>query len=388
MHLPFAPSEPATLGIEWELGLVDRQTGVLQPLSDRIVDRVVAPSEQRPYSVSGEFMLNTIELITGVCRTVDQGLDQLAAAGREALKHAQAENLLLYSQGTHPFASPQQETVAPQQRYQRMLDRTQWWGQQMVIYGVHVHVGLPSSDAAMPAINQLINYYPHLLALSASSPYWESQDTGYVSQRTLIFQQLPTSGLPFQFEQWSGFESVVSDLIKIGMVDDVTECRWDVRPVPRLGTVEMRICDGVSTLKEIGALAALTQCLVAEVITPESDRDTPVEIMAPWFVQENKWRAARYGLDAIVIINAAGDEQLVTEHLMETINRLEPVAHRLGCHTQLGWVEDLIRSGGPAAQQRRIAQRGDSGRAPDVADLARVVLDAAGRTEHSLLNWG
>src|SRR5690625_5948495 len=121
-----------------------------------------------------------------------------------------------------------------------MLDRTQYWGQQMLIFGVHTHIGLDHVAKAMPAVNYLIQYYPHMLALSASSPFWGGYDTGYASQRTLLFQQLPSTGLPFQFHDWSDYEHVVGDLFKVGMVDDVTEVRWDIRPVPRFGTVEQR----------------------------------------------------------------------------------------------------------------------------------------------------
>lgn len=156
----------------------------------------------------------------------------------------------------------------------------------MLIYGVHAHIGLDHVNKAMPALNHLIKYYPHMLALSASSPYWVGYDTGYASQRTLLFQQLPTSGLPFQFHQWSDYERVVEDLHTVGMVDDVTEIRWDIRPVPRFGTVEQRVCDGVSTLQQVGAITALTQCLVHEVVGGDVDALEHVDILQPWYVQE------------------------------------------------------------------------------------------------------
>src|SRR5699024_2286827 len=183
----------------------------------------------------------------------------------------------------------------------------------------HAHIELVDVGKAMPAVNQLIQYYPHLLAFSASSPYWGGYDTGYVSQRTLLFQQLPTSGLPFQFHHWAEYEQVVADLLHVGVVDDVTEVRWDVRPVPRFGTVEQRICDGVATLQEVGAITALTQCLVHEAVGGDAHAVADAQIMPPWFVQENKWRAARYGLEAIVIIDSAGTERLVTDHLEQVI---------------------------------------------------------------------
>jgi carboxylate-amine ligase len=152
-----------------------------------------------------------------------------------------------------------------------------------------------------------------------------------------------------------------------GVIDTISEIRWDIRPVPALGTIEMRICDGLATLEEVGAIAALTQCLVDEFSTTLDNGGT-IPTMPPWHVQENKWRAARYGLDAIIILDAAGKEQLVTDHLLETLNRLEPVAAKLGCPDELADVEKIIRRGAGYQRQRRVA-------AENGGNLQAVVLD-------------
>lgn len=385
VRLDFAKSAQSTVGIEWELGLVDAATGQLRNVGDEILGKLDVPSSE-PFQIVGEFMLNTLELVTGVCHTVNEGLDQLATAGRQLLNVATAENMTLFSQGTHPFAIALDETISSGHRYQKMLDRTQYWGQQMLIFGVHAHIGLDHVAKAMPAVNQLIQYYPHLLALSASSPFWGGYDTGYASQRTLLFQQLPTSGLPFQFQDWADYVGVVEDLLHVGVVDDVTEVRWDIRPVPRFGTVEHRVCDGVSTLEQVGAITALTQCLVHEAVGGPADEVAQLEIMPPWFVQENKWRAARYGLDAIIIIDSSGTEQLVTEHLEDALNRLEPVADELGCTRELGWVEDMIRAG-TAATRQRVQTGAEFGQKVDQAKLANLVLHSAAKTADSLTGW-
>ena len=385
MHLEFAKSAQSTIGVEWELGLVDPVTGELRNVSDDILGKLETPDDE-PFQVVGEFMLNTVELVSGVCQTVSEGLDQLATAGRHLLDVAAEEHLTLFSQGTHPFANALDEQISSGWRYQKMLDRTQYWGQQMLIYGVHTHVGLNDVAKAMPAVNQLIQYYPHLLALSASSPFWGGYDTGYVSQRTLLFQQLPTSGLPFQYHDWSDYERVVADLLRVGVADDVTEVRWDIRPVPRFGTVEQRVCDGVSTLQQVGAITALTQCLVHEAVGADADALHQIEILPPWYVQENKWRAARYGLDAIVIIDARGTELLVTDHLKHVLNRLEPVAAELGCSRELGWVEDMISSDTAAARQRTRVES-TFGMRVEQTKLASLVLDSAAETTTSIRTW-
>jgi carboxylate-amine ligase len=172
----------------------------------------------------------------------------------------------------------------------------------MMIYGVHVHVGVPSRDAVLPLLDAMLCHYPHLQALSASSPFWAGVDTGYTGNRALMFQQLPTAGLPFQFETWPEYEAYVDDNLVTGVIDDISELRWDIRPSPQLGTLEVRVCDGVPTLLEVGALTALTHCLVVEM--GERLRDgLPLPRLAPWHAQENKWRAARYLTDAIVIVD-------------------------------------------------------------------------------------
>ena len=385
MRLKFAQSAQSSIGIEWELGLVDAATGQLRNVGDDILAKLNLSEE--PYTIVGEFMQNTLELVTGVCDTVDEGLSQLAAAGRHVLEVIGSENLALFSQGTHPFAIGLDERISTGDRYQKLLNKTQYWAYQMLIYGVHTHIGLDHVAKAMPAVNYLIQYYPHLLALSASSPFWGGYDTGYASQRTLLFQQLPSTGLPFQFHDWSDYERVVGDLINVGVADDVTEVRWDVRAVPRFGTVEQRVCDGLATLEQVGATAALTQCLVHEVVGGDADTVTDISILPPWFVQENKWRAARYGLEAEVIIDSAGAQMPVTEHLELVLNRLEPIAEKLNCVRELGWVEDMIRSDTSAARQRA-ETHSVFGQPVAQEKLAGLVLDSAAETGQSIRDWG
>jgi carboxylate-amine ligase len=226
----------------------------------------------------------------------------------------------------------------------------------MLIWGVHVHVGMPEVSRVMPVLSSLLNHYPHFQALSASSPIWAGVDTGYASNRALMFQQLPTAGLPFQFETWSEFEGFAHDQLTTGVIEDLSEIRWDVRPAPHLGTLENRVCDGVSTLPELAALTALMHCLVVDLDTRVAAGET-LPTMPPWHVQENKWRAARYGLDAVVILDAAGHERLVTDDLADLLTRLEPVADRLGCVEELRSVETIPRAGAAYQRQREVAER-------------------------------
>ncbi|MCG2621706.1 glutamate--cysteine ligase [Arthrobacter sp. I2-34] len=373
MNIDFAPSARSTLGVEWELALVDRRTGELVSVAQDVLQDLkshhpeLKDDDEHPH-VKQELLLNTVELVTGICTSVEQAKDELAGGLASVRTATDPMGVELFCAGSHPFAAPRSQPVTDKERYAKLIDRTQWWGQQMVIYGVHVHVGLDHRDKALPVMDGLINYFPHFQALSASSPYWGGEDTGYASQRALMFQQLPTAGLPFQFPSWASYEDYVQAMVTTGVIDVISEIRWDIRPVPRLGTIEMRVCDGMATLEEVGAVAALTQCLVEEFSTV-LDEGWAIPTMPPWHVQENKWRAARYGLDAIVILDAAGKEMLVTDHLREhVLNRLEPVARRLGCSKELADIEGILQRGAGYQRQRRIAAENDD-------DLRAVVLD-------------
>ncbi|MHA7305370.1 glutamate--cysteine ligase [Arthrobacter sp. TMN-49] len=359
MKIDFAKSEQSTLGLEWEIALVDHETGELDARANDVFNNIFAAhpevmdNGEHPH-IKGEMLQNTVELVTGICHTVSEGKEDLRRNLNILREAATPLGLDLLSAGTHPFSNPSTQAVTDKERYAKLVDRTQWWGSQMLIYGVHVHVGLDHVAKAMPVLDGLVNYFPHFQALSASSPYWKGEDTGYASQRALMFQQLPTAGLPFQFPDWAAYESYVQDMFTTGVIDATNEIRWDIRPVAGLGTIEMRICDGMSTLEEIGAIAALTQCLVEDFSNTLDDGGT-IPTMPPWHIQENKWRAARYGMDAIIILDAAGKEQLVTEHTMELLNKLESVAARLGCSEELASVEKIITNGASYQRQRAVA---------------------------------
>ncbi|BAS10123.1 carboxylate-amine ligase Arth_2891 [Arthrobacter sp. Hiyo4] len=372
MKIDFASSKQSTLGVEWELALVDGQTGELASVANEVLSGVVAKhpelneDDEHPH-IKQELLLNTVELVTGICETAAEAKEDLSRSLAAVREITDPMGVEVFCAGSHPFSPPQLQPVTDKARYAKLIDRTQWWGRQMVIYGVHVHVGLDRREKALPVLDGLVNYFPHFQALSASSPFWGGEDTGYASHRALMFQQLPTAGLPFQFPSWDEYESYVQDMFTTGVIDTLSEIRWDIRPVPNLGTIEMRICDGLATLEEVGAIAALTQCLVDEFSTTLDNGGT-IPTMPPWHIQENKWRAARYGMEAIIILDAAGNEQLVTDHLLETLNRLEPVAAKLGCPDELADVEKIIRRGAGYQRQRRVA-------AEHGGDLQAVVLD-------------
>lgn len=364
MHIDFHASAAPTLGVEWEFAMVDRETRDLVNTASDLVD-LAAGRLDRPEALHKELLRNTIEVVSGVCGTVGEAVADLSETLRVVLPAAAELGLDLLGAGSHPFADWSEQQLTEGHRYEELINRTQWWGRQMLIWGVHVHVGMPERDRVMPVLASMLTTYPHLLALSASSPVWAGVDTGYASNRALMFQQLPTGGLPFTFDTWAQFEACIADQTTTGVIDSMSDVRWDLRPAPHLGTIEHRVCDGVSDVRELAALTALIHCIVVDLDTRLAAGET-LPTMPPWHVQENKWRAARYGLDTIVILDDRNRERLVTDDLADLLERLTPVARRLDCEAELRSVADIPVRGASYQRQRAVAQ--ESG-----GDLVAVV---------------
>lgn len=377
MKIDFAPSERSTLGIEWEVAMVDRTTGDLVSVATEVLTALQGPDGEPHPQITNELLLNTVELVSGVHHRVSDAVDDLQGQLAEVRAITDPLDVELMCAGSHPFGQWYDQEVTDKERYHKLIDRTQWWGRNMMIWGIHVHVGIDAAEKALPIVDSLLNYYPHLQALSASSPFWGGVRTGYASNRALMFQQLPTAGLPYQFGAWANYEEYVDDLIRTGVISDHSEVRWDIRPSPKWGTVEMRACDGLSSPEEIGAVAAFIQCLVDDM-SERLDAGEDLPTMQPWYVRENKWRAARYGMDAEIILNAAGDEELVTDAVRRELARLAPVAERLGCSNELGNVELILSQGASYQRQLAVAEANGGSLQAVVSSLTRELRHGLG----------
>jgi carboxylate-amine ligase len=380
MEISFAPSDRSTIGIEWEIALVERSTGDLINVAGEVLEALKHEDGSDHPQITGELLLNTVELVTTVHTSVSDAVADLTAQLAEVRSITDPLDVELICAGTHPFAQWYDQSVTDKERYHKLIDRTQWWGRNMMIWGIHVHVGIEDRDKVLPLLNGLLTYYPHLQALSASSPYWAGVNTGYASNRALMFQQLPTAGLPVQFATWAEYEAYVDDLKVTGIIDDHTEVRWDIRPSPQWGTLEMRACDGLSTAEEIGAVAALIHCLV-EWMSERLDRGEELTVLQPWFVRENKWRAARYGLDAEIILDPQGRERLVTDDIRDLLVTLAPVAERLDCVAELNQVGLILELGSSYQRQLRVAEANGG-------SLQAVVASLASELRHGLSATG
>ncbi|KJQ52965.1 Carboxylate-amine ligase YbdK [Microbacterium sp. SA39] len=365
VKLEFASSARSTVGIEWEIMLADPVSGDLVGRAPELLDALEAESESERHTVTGELLTNTIEVTSGIGDSVAHAIDDIANAITAVRTATDPAGIELLSAGSHPFAQWYDQQVTDKTRYHKLIERTQWWGRNMMIWGIHVHIGVEDQRKVFPIINALSGFLPHLQSLSASSPYWAGERTGYASNRALVFQQLPTAGLPWPLREWSEYESYLDDMVRTGVMADATEVRWDIRPAPRWGTIEVRACDGMSTLPELAAVTALTQVLV-EHFSRQLDEGRSLPEMPAWFHRENKWRAARYGLDARVIVDADGTQRPVREHLAEVLEELAPVALELGCLRELSSNATTLENG--ASYERQLVMANATG-----GDLAAVV---------------
>ena len=363
MRIPFESSATSTLGVEWELQLVSSATRQLTSGASEILAEL-SPGGEHP-TAKHELLESTIEVITGICSTVAEATADLAGTIAQLRPLVEARDLKLMCAGTHPLTDWATQTISPSPRYAKLVEDMQWLARQLQIFGVHVHVGVRSPEKVIPIVNALTAYVPHLLALSASSPYWIGHDTGLASARSKVFEGLPTAGLPYQLGGWDEFERYMETLLSTGTIGSIKEVWWDIRPHPTFGTVELRICDGLPTMQEIGMVAALSQCLVDQ-LDRELDKGYTLPTPKGWVVRENKWRAARYGLDATII--RGEDEQTVPvrDALRELVHDLGPTSQRLGCVEELAAVEAQLETGASYQRQRAVAAAHDG-------DLTAVV---------------
>lgn len=359
------PGSGPTVGIEYELALIDSE-GQLVNRAQAVIDAaspMLAKGEAEVPRLEREFLANTVEVVTGVCDTIPQAMKQIRGGVRAVAEAAEGEGLAVWSAGSHPFAQWEDQEVSDKGTYSEIIERTQFWGRQMLIWGLHVHVGVSEQRRVWPIINALMVKFPHLLALSASSPAWNGVDTGYASNRTMLYQQLPTADIPYTFRSWAEYEDYMEQQGRSGVTSHTGSMHFDIRPAVEYGTVEVRVCDAPASLDDVESIAALIHALVVfydkrlgEYIDAHGPDVSDEELfgvlpsLPHWHNAENKWRAARYGLDALVIADRDVREVGVREDLAALVEMLRPVANELRCAQALERV--LAIEPGYVAQRR------------------------------------
>jgi carboxylate-amine ligase len=365
VQIDFNASPGPSLGIEMELELIDLRTGELASAASEILAELGAghPGGEHP-KAKHELFESCIEIITGVCTSVAEAKADLAATLEEVREAAGRRGLTLMCSGSHPYSPWSAQRVTRNERYEALVEEMQWMAHRLQIFGIHVHVGIRSAEKAVRIANALSAFIPHFLALSASSPFWEGRDTGLASARSKVFEGLPTAGLPVLLETWADFETYMGTLVSAEAITTVREVWWDIRPHPDFGTVELRMCDGMPTLTEVAAVAAMAQSLVAHLDALDDEGAIPGR-PNDWILRHNKWRAGRHGIDAPLIIDELGTLRPAAEEIRAAVAMLAPQAELLGCSKELAAVEEILDAGPSYARQRAVA--------PDGTDLFMVV---------------
>jgi len=352
--IAWTPSSGPTLGIEWEVQLIDAQTRLLRQDAGLVLAglRGLEESGEHP-KMRHELMQSTVEVVTGICGTVAEAKADLAMTIKELQRTAEPHGIVLAGAGTHPLSDWRDAKMAPSQRYSELVEQIQWPARRLQTMATHVHIGLRDADRAMPIVNALAVYLPHLLGLTASSPYWSGIDTGLASCRSVVFGALPNTGPPPGLPDWKSFEDYMDTQLRAGTIRTIKEVWWDVRPHPDFGTIETRIADAVPTFREVGMLAAIVQCLV-QLFDAQLDRGYQLPVRPSWVTRDNKWRATRYGLDAVVITDASGATAPLRDEVFELLRDLEPVAWRLGCAEELAVASEVLEYGASYERQRAV----------------------------------
>lgn len=345
MKLTFNGRSETTLGLELEIQLIEPGSGKLISLAPQLIQALNSPR------FKPELFQCILEINTEVCHSfweLKNDIESKLQILKESISEFQADVLLA---GTHPFSHWRNQKITENERYLQLVNQIQWPLRRFLIFGLHLHVGVSDGDRAIYLMNQLSNYIPHMVALSASSPYWISYDTGLASIRTTVFDALPRAGIPQFFETWKGYEAFVDKLLKCHSIHSFRDVWWDIRPHPEFGTVEIRACDIAPTLKENLALCAFIFSLTKKL---EEDYQSGIAQFPPdrWLLLENKWRASRYGLEAELLSPNSDLVIPIRELILATYEALEPVARAHECLPWLKTIPEIMEIGPSYVRQR------------------------------------
>lgn len=348
-EIPFGKSDSLSLGVEVELQIINPETRNLHPISQEILQEWSLPGPR----LKPEIFQSMLEIDTPICHSVQQVEEELLTTSRELYRICKKHGARLATNGTHPFARWQNRMFYPDERYRTLVQRNQHIARRLMIYGLHVHLGMPNGDHCIRMLNEFLYYLPHMLALSASSPYWAGEDTGLSSSRITIFEAHPAGGQPCKIATWKDFERIVHNLEKSKSITNVKDIWWDLRPSPNFGTLEIRICDGVPNISRTTRLVAFIH-LLARKIERDLKQNGPKELPEDWMIRENKWRASRYGLDAQVLLNNNADTRCVREDILSLISEMQDDCEALG-YTK--YIRDLVELDmkNPSAEGQRAA---------------------------------
>ncbi len=364
-----------SLGIEEEFQMVDSSTGHLCPRIQMVLEKGATLFGEK---VKPEMLQSTVEIVTGICPNISAARLELRTLRHQLIDLLRPERMQLISAGTHPFALWQDQiSMSDDPRYAELEEELQDVARAVLIFGLHVHVGVKDKAMAVHIMNQARTWLPHLLALSTNSPFWAGRLTHIKSYRSIVWKAFPRNGIPDVFPHQDDFDRYVQTLVRSGCIDNGKKIWWDIRPHPFFDTVEFRVCDMPATLEDTLAVAALCQALVARLIWLD-EHGMAVPVLPRTLLEENKWRASRYGLDA-QILDFVHDRRLtMRESISELLDFVDVVVDDLGSRREINYLRELLADprGTGADRQIEVFQR--------TGNIKAVTQYLIEQTQHSI----
>jgi len=357
-----------TIGVEEEFQIIDPVTCDLRSHVMQIVSEV-SPSIQE--QVKSEMHQSIVETGTRICENVGELRIEMHRTRGELIAAAERAGLQVAAAGTHPFASWIDQVISPGERYEHIVEELQQLARSLLIFGMHIHVAMPDKQTTIDMMNMVRYFLPHLLSLSTSSPFWMGRNTGLKSYRTTVFRRFPRTGVPELFESWSAYENFVNLLVRLNCIDNGKKIWWDVRPHPTFGTLEFRMCDCTTKVEEACAIAALTQAIVVKLHRLYTSNQS-WRIYRRALIEENKWRAARYGIEGKLIDFGKEAEVPMKTLIPELLELVDDVVDDLGSRSAVNYVHTILSEGTSAERQLKVYQ--------ETGDLRQVVRHLVSET--------
>jgi carboxylate-amine ligase len=364
-----------SIGIEEEYQTVDPVTRDLKShIHAEIVQKGKSLLAER---VKPEMHQSVVEIGTGVCKNIQEAKEEIRDIRRQIVGLARENGLRLAAGGTHPFAQWREQEIYPDDRYKVIVEDLKMVARANLIFGLHVHIGVEDRETGIQLMNSARYFLPHLLALSANSPFWLGMDTGLRSYRCKVFDKFPRTNIPDLYQSWSEFDNYVKLLIQTNCIDNAKKIWWDIRPHPHFPTLEFRVCDMPMRLEESIAIAALCQAIIAKLYRLH-EQNLSFRHYSRSLIMENKWRAARYGLDGKMIDFGKQTEVPARQLIEEILEFVADVSAELGSREEIGYVRRILEHGNGADRQLRVFQ--------ETGDLKKVVDYMIQETELGLQN--
>ncbi len=361
-----------TLGIEEEFQILDSDSLKLHSQMSKIIDGGKVFLKER---IKEEMHQSMVEMGTNVCENIGQARDEVSYLRQQIFDLASKEGLQVAASGTHPYSHWSEQLITPNPRYDQLIDEMKDVARSNLIFGMHVHVAIPNREEGLQIMNVARYFLPHLYALSTNSPFWEGRDTGFKSFRSKIFDKFPRTGIPPYFASVPEYDDFVNLLVKTNCIDNGKKIWWDIRLHPFYPTVEFRVCDMIMTVDEVVCIAALMQCIIAK-LSKLHQKNQSFRSYRRILINENKWRAARWGVDAKLIDFGRQEEVAFPTLINELLEFIDDVVDELGCRTEVNYVYQMLEQGSGADRQLKVYE--------ETKDLKKVMEYVVAQTRKGL----